>query len=314
MEEDDDDNEQDVAHFDHILNAEAGDEAGAATTDRPYLPLLDACGYVRQRARQSHTAVISYKRFKEDSEQWDYDRVTLMLYMPWRDERGQVEVESTTQKLASEPTRTIVIANRSRFESLCAQPFADMARTLDREIREHMDRMNSEEAHEMECAHNYLLRDTANQLNQAGGTGADDGETRRPNGGEQTAEQVVQECERLEQEFGFQMRFDDPRPDDQRVRNAAYRPDDDDEHQRMDRLRGVARARLSDEEYRDLMRSLNPRQFAYMTNLLKGLVPNPGGLERREQNFHFITGGGGVGKSVLISAIYETLQRLGFRV
>jgi len=61
--------------------------------------------------------------------------------------------------------------------------------------------------------------------------------------------------------------------------------------------------RLSDKMYFKLMNSLNEQQHAYVMNLLNS-------MKSKEQFFHFVRGGSGVGKSFLIKAVYQTVLRL----
>ena len=61
---------------------------------------------------------------------------------------------------------------------------------------------------------------------------------------------------------------------------------------------------MPNNEYESLIKSLNRRQYLYLMNLLAQFKTN-----EKPKLYHFLSGGAGVGKSVLIRAIYQSLLR-----
>ena len=67
----------------------------------------------------------------------------------------------------------------------------------------------------------------------------------------------------------------------------------------------IVQTRLPEKDYLDLLSKLNGKQREIFTHIVHSIVNNP-----QDQLCLFITGGAGVGKSVLIRTLYQTLHRM----
>ena len=67
----------------------------------------------------------------------------------------------------------------------------------------------------------------------------------------------------------------------------------------------IVQMRLPEKDYLDLLSKLNRKQREIFTHIVHSIVNKP-----QDQLCVFITGGAGVGKSVLIRTLYQTLHRI----
>ena len=235
-------------------------------------------GYVQRRSRFK---IIRYRRFNQEKTPDEYHREQLMLFKPWRNEKREVEVDQVFDEFKK---HCIVIAkNRAKFENLVRnETEAEALERMEQEIEEHEDVMFAMQACEQNRIDNVLMGGEANIDPQIGG--------------QELIEELVSQREllneRYEEETGFHARNEDGRSDRARIQALTGGSDED----------SRARRRMKDDEYRRFMNRLNRKQHTFMINVLNKVKKN-------EKFHHLVVGESGTGKSNLIKAVDQCVER-----
>lgn len=235
-------------------------------------------GYVQRRSRFK---IIRYRRFNQEKTPDEYHREQLMLFKPWRNEKLEVEVERVFDEFKKHSA--VIAKNRAKFENLLRnETEAEALERMEQEIEEHEDVMFAMQACEQNRIDNVLMGgDAPIDQNIAG-------------------EELIQELlvqrdnlnERLEEETGFHARNEDP-PSDRANIQALTGGTDQDER---------ARRRMKDDEYKRFMNRLNRKQHTFMINVLNK-------VKKSEKFHHLVVGESGTGKSNLIKAVDQCVER-----
>ena len=234
-------------------------------------------GYVELRDKLK---IIRYRGFSVEKEPNDYYREQVMLFMPWKDETKEVEVQDTFEVFKN---NSIVIAkNRRMFENLVRnETEAEAILRIEEEIE------NQEDLNYAQEAANRLRIDDV--LMGRATSIADD------ENNDELLDQLQEERERLrekyEEETGFHAEFDD----DDNARTVAA-------PLQSNQMDAKARRQMENDEYKRFMCRLNRKQHIYMINCLN--------MVKLGQVFYeLVVGESGTGKSNLIKAIDQCVNR-----
>ncbi|CAF1065793.1 unnamed protein product [Brachionus calyciflorus] len=212
----------------------------------------------------------------------NYFRVQLMLYLPWRSEEREVEIEDTFEKFNR--NQHLIVRNRQMFENVEAENFDRAQEEVECEIQEHYERLIEDEMERIGEANNYLtdrriMNDTripkTDMMNQR----------------ENNENMCLNEM--YERKFGFHAGLQDELKGLQRQQQ---------EQQNTELGNLCVPNRLNDQEYANVMQSLNNGQQINIANFLRS-------IRRKKTIFDLIVGGAGVGKRHLIKAIFQTFLR-----
>ena len=77
------------------------------------IKLKNGDGYVKRRLKAK---ILRYKRYNRIKDESNFFRVQLMLYLPWRNEEREVEIEDTSEKFNS--NQHVIIRKRQMFENV----------------------------------------------------------------------------------------------------------------------------------------------------------------------------------------------------
>lgn len=133
-------------------------------------------GYVRLR---KNGRILRYHRFKRTSDEYNWMRVQVMVFLPWIEE---IVTEEEVRRHYFDNFKTIEL-NRLKFEQLDYDRFEQQAEVLELEIQERYNEMNKSKAFREHQAHQQLIRSLSNvQISQ---------------------EQEVFNREEVEDEFGY---------------------------------------------------------------------------------------------------------------
>ena len=245
-----------------------------------YIKLNNKDGYIKKRTKAK---VLRYKRYNNIDDPQNYFRVQIMLYVPWFDEKKDVEgIEDYFDYFISK--NEVICENRAK---ICTSTYGhenqfDRAQEqVEEEIGAFYDRLFSEETTETEDA-DVRRNDLVDRLNQAN---------------EDLLYNLNQNRhEEYEMDFGYHAQmYDDG--------ISGVRTIQLDENEgsviNLPKL-------MTDNEYSNLMMSLNREQHKYSTNLMAK-------MRDEKQFFDIVTGGAGTGKSHLIKACYQTFMRHVFK-
>lgn len=237
-------------------------------------------GYVQRRSRFK---IIRFRRFSQEKTPEEYHREQLMLFKPWRNEKKEVQVEK--EKVFDEfKEHCVVIAkNRAKFENLVRnETEAEALERMEQEIEEHEDVIFAMQACEQNRIDNVLM----------GGQEPIDQNI----GGEELIEELVDQCERLneryEEETGFHARNEEPSRNGAHIQALTGGSDQD----------AKARRRMQNDQYKRFMNRLNRKQHTFMINVLNKVKKN-------EKFHHLVVGESGTGKSNLIKAVDQCVER-----
>lgn len=235
-------------------------------------------GYVQRRSRFK---IIRYRRFNQEKTPGEYHREQLMLFKPWRNEKQEVQVDKVFDEFKK---HCVVIAqNRAKFENLVRnETEAEALDRMEQEIEEQEDVIFAMQACEQNRIDNVLM----------GGDAAIDQNI----SGEELIEELVEQRERLnerfEEETGFHARNEDPRGDRAHIQALTGGSDQDTR----------ARRRMKDDDYKRFMNRLNRKQHTFMMNVLNK-------VKRNQKFHHLVVGESGTGKSNLIKALDQCVER-----
>ena len=104
------------------------------------IKLKNGDGYVKRRLKAK---ILRYKRYNRIKDESNFFRVQLMLYMPWRNEEREVEIEDTFEKFNR--NQQVIIRNRQMFENVEAENYERAQEEVEREIQEHYERLIEDE-------------------------------------------------------------------------------------------------------------------------------------------------------------------------
>ena len=271
------------------VDNDPGQRAQSSTrrSSRQRFELKGNLGFVEKRDRLK---IIRYRRYNKQRQEWDFYREQVMLFMPWTNELEQVEVEDTFA--VYERNKTIISENRLKFEGLLRnETEAEAVERMERELDEQRDVI--------------LARQVAKQIRiddllmgRADESRSDNGEEQAIDD-EQNLEGVVDELEQqriwleeeLEEATGYHA-------DNEDVDNARTRIDTFAQSEMQEK----SRRRMQDDAYRKFMCTLNRGQHTFMINCLNK-------IKRGERFNHLVVGESGTGKSALIKAIDQSVDR-----
>lgn len=252
-------------------------EEESLVKDNTIYKLGNNIGYVQRRSRFK---IIRYRRFNQEKTPDEYHREQLMLFKPWRVEKQEVQVEKVFDEYKK---HSVVIAkNRAKFENLVRnETEAEALERMEQEIEEHDDVIFAMQACEQNRIDNVLM----------GGDAPIDQNI----GGEELIEELVDQRERLneryEEETGFHARNEDPRSDRAHIQALAGSEQDT-----------RARRRMKDDDYKRSMNRLNRKQHTFLINVLNKVKKN-------QKFYHLVVGESGTGKSNLIKAVDQCVER-----
>ncbi|RMZ94159.1 ATP-dependent DNA helicase PIF1, partial [Brachionus plicatilis] len=118
-----------------------------------YIKLKDGDGYVVLRQKSK---VLRYKRYNKLKDEQNYMRVLIMLYMPWYDEKKQVEVANLLKVF--EENRHEIVVNRAKFESIVSENFDKAQEEIEKEINEFYEQLMENEVQQLDDASDNLAR------------------------------------------------------------------------------------------------------------------------------------------------------------
>jgi hypothetical protein len=224
-----------------------------------FIKLKEDMGYVRERNKLK---IISYRKYNIKQDADNYYREQILLFMPWLDEKNQVE--NVDYFKVFEKNKTIIAENRAKFEKLV--PDDNEAETL-------------EEIEDIIAFQNQLdIANQADTLAEAHVLLMDDEQDPQVN------------IEVLEDTHGYHADLIDP----------EIRSDVAKDLQNQSKVK--ATKRMDDDKYKHLMIGLNRLQHTFLMNILHK-------IKIGEKFYEFVTGGAGTGKSRLISAIEQCIDR-----
>lgn len=232
-------------------------------------------GYVERRRK---LRIIRYRRFNKTTTPWDHYREQLMLFMPWRDEKNQVQVNNTFEQYTT--YSTIIARNRLKFENLIRnETEAEALERMEQEIEEQEDLNYVIKAAEQNRIDNLLMgRDVPIVENIDG---------------QEIINQLDEDRERENELFEQETGYHADNESDRQIRARSLAMSDKD---------AKARRRMEDDDYKRFMNRLNRKQHTFLINCLNKV--------KKGEAFHeLVVGESGTGKSNLIKAVDECIER-----
>lgn len=244
-----------------------------------YIKLKNKDGFIKKRQRAK---ILRYKRYSNILDPQNYFRVQILLYYPWMDEKKDIErIGDFFDYFIMH--NDLIAENRAKVcKSSYEQEneYTKAQEQVEEEITTFYDRLFSEETDESENAderRNGLI----DRLNQAN---------------EDLLFNMNQERhEEYEMDFGYHAQMYD-----EGISGVKTIQLDDKFDTSVINLPQM----MNDNEYSNLMMSLNRDQHKFMCNFMHKMKKCD-----QEPIFNIITGGAGTGKSHLIKAIYQTFIR-----
>jgi len=294
--------DQDEDNFDHILETNEDEQIGqqsdeeanleqnvqqsdirtnvdpniSLTSDEDqFFKLKNNDGYVKLRLSSK---ILRYRRYNIRTHHDEYIREQLMLFWPWRDETKDLgKLDQVIQLYENHKEK--IAENRAHYENVHrSEADQEELDRIQKEIEEYYEVAGDERARELNRVTNHLV-------------GYD---------------RIVPETNVNQEDVtnnGVEDDFDDEHYEDEHGYHGAIN------NTCQVSMRGVETAmqvkaakRLNDDEYRDLMITLNKGQYVYLMNVLSM-------LKKGEVFYHYVTGDAGTGKSRLIKALRETMNR-----
>jgi predicted AAA+ superfamily ATPase len=237
-------------------------------------------GFIERRQKLK---IIRYRRFNKATMPWEHYREQLMLFMPWRNEMNEVQVNNTFEQFSK--FSTVIGRNRRKFENLIRnETEAEALERMEQEIEDQEDLNYVIRAAEQNRIDNLLMgREVPTNTNLDG---------------QELINQLDQDTERqnelLEQETGYHA----DNESDRQIRSRGLTSSDKD---------AKARRRMDDDEYKRFMNRLNRKQHTFLINCLNKV--------KKGETFHdLVVGESGTGKSNLIKALGKALSSLSFMI
>ena len=235
-------------------------------------------GYVERREKLK---IIRYRRYNVETMPDDYYREQLMLFKPWRSEKDEVEVANTFDEFKKHAE--VIALNRRKFENLLRnESEAEALERMEKEIENQEDLNYAIQAAEQNRIDDILM-----------------GRQQIPIDPNLNQDEIMDELERereqllerYEEEHGYHG-DNEQEPVAPIVRIQGALNDQD----------SRARRRMIDDDYRHFMNRLNRKQHTYMINCLNK-------IKLGERFYDLIVGESGTGKSNLIKAIDQCVER-----
>jgi len=194
----------------------------------------------------------------------EYIREQLMLFYPWRDEKKDLGKDNERIKVY-EAGAQVIARNKSMFETVLREESdKDAFESVLKDVENYYDMLEDENARELNSVSNRMLGYDSND----------------------EAEDVQNEY--FEDVHGYHGELN---------------------YEKYVSLKGTETAqevkaakRLQDDEFKEIMTTLNRGQHMYLMNVLSM-------LKKGEVFYHYVTGDAGTGKSRLIKALRETMNR-----
>ena len=265
------------------INADISDEEeeklkSYLKNESNYRELKDNLGYVCRRTR---ARILRYKRYTTDKDKYNFYRVQILLYVPWRDEQTEVECGRNQEKIADRFLEQNVIdaikKNKARFEISDCDNIEMLQDEIEQAIFKHNNDEQEREAAKRNAVEKFLRKNHPNKE-----IDPDDSINDFVTGSQL-------DVEKLEEIYGY----------------AAVQEDifEINAAKSENNMPIATPRRMNELDYNRLMCGLNDKQQIYMMNFVRL-------IKAKEPFYHFIRGGAGTGKSFLIKAIFQTLVRL----
>lgn len=212
-------------------------------------------GYVEQRDRLK---IIRFCRFDKQKMPSDYYREQVMLFMPWRNESKEVEVEDPFE--VYNRNMEVIAINRLKFESLIRnETETEAVERMEKELEEQEDLNYAIQAAEQNRIDDILMGrqvpiDPNPNLDQI----ASDLNSQEAD--QKIFREYEQELERLEDEAGYHGEHETSE------QTRAY------DVTRNDDMNKKSRRRMKDDDYKATMNQLNRKQFTFLINCLHKVV------------------------------------------
>lgn len=210
-------------------------------------------GYVERRKRLK---IIRFRRYDKKRQTWDYYREQVLLFMPWRDEEREVEVDETFEVDETlevyEMHKKVVVTNMLMFENLLRnETEAEALQRIERELEEQRDEeLVNHVAKQIQI--DDILMERVHSHCWSGSP-----EHSLDSVLEELEDKLARFMEALEEHTGYhsenenliqgRTRVDQPLPSEAVTK---------------------ARRRMQDDAYRQFMRTLNRGQFTFLINCL----------------------------------------------
>jgi hypothetical protein len=221
--------------------------------------------------KRMKSKVIRYRRYKKSTEPKEYYREQLLLFYPWYNETTEIEEVDHFEQFQDK--QEIIALNRAKFENVIrTEKDEEALERIQNEIEEQFVLNRTEEACERYNANERLLEDD-DETDDEDKQDVDDDH----------------DSEFLEDEYGFHAVLETP--------NVTAHMIDKDNSKNTTNTK-----RLDDTEYMQLITRLNRRQHRYLMNVINC-------IKNGEIFHHFVSGGSGYGKSVLIKATEHSINR-----
>ena len=233
--------------------------------EKGYIQLRHKHGWIKKRNKAK---ILRYKRYNKKKERDEYWRVQRMLFLPWLDEEKEIENENNKDFIRNNMEE--FVNNKKKWENIDGDTFEKIQEDVHRQLNEYYEDLQEEEAARLEEANQYLMN-----RNQQINLPSENSQTNRN--------------EEFEDECGFHAQLEE-------ITNLLAAGDE------KQNEKCTFPAKMPNDQYNNLMTSLNRQQHKYMMNFLTAI--------RSEKPFyHNIQGPAGTGKSHLINAIYQTFLR-----
>jgi len=256
---------------------------------KSFIKLKNKDGFVQKRKR---ARILRYKRYNRKSDPANFIRVQNMLYIPWRNEEKEIELELDIEKITLKYRLNydIIEKNRTTFEVSDIDTIEEIQKEVEDVIKRQNEDDNEKEADKKDAIERILRRQQLKTNRNIDGEVSDDNEEDQDN--ENIINNYIQgsiNVEHLEDLYGYHADVNDIADP---IRNHVFEKNVPLSYPK----------RISDRDYYELMSRLNPKQQIYIMNFIND-------MKSGQQFCHFIRGGSGTGKSFLIKAIYQTLIR-----
>lgn len=255
-------------------------------SDTKYIRLLNNKGFLIKREK---SRIIRYRRYQKRSDSENFHREQIMLFFPWRKELEESNIQN--YEVFFNQNRASIDINKHQFDDLGKNVYID-EELFEREqsmIEAHYQQKNQNEAILKNKISNFLEKKNYTEFTKSNMRKQKTSEA-IVGKGEETEDENDNNEEMYEDEYGYHGQIDNL--------FSIGKMKDSDKKQKLTK----AQKRMEDDEYFKYLSCLNQKQHLYFMNMLYLIKKN-------EQFCHFISGGAGVGKSHLITSIYQTCLR-----
>jgi len=230
--------------------------------DKMFIRLNKKDGYVKLR---KSTKILRYRRYTMKQNYKEYVREQLMLFSSWRNEKKDIG-DNEQQIKAFEEKAEVIAKNKAMFETVFSMESEKEAfDQVLRDIETYYDMLEDDNAHELNKVSNRML-----------GYDGNNGE------GPDLDNEGIEDAHGFHGELNYEKHVSLKGPETAQEVKAAKR--------------------LQDDEFKEIMVTLNRGQHMYLMNVLSL-------LKQKQVFYHYVTGDAGTGKSRLIKALRETMNR-----